>query len=415
MHFVAGRAELLSGAVGVPGPPSSVDHTQAVDLFLDEVVALVGRERAARFDGGCVASTLGPMHLSALVTSLFAGPDWMSVVKAGHTLHPEAWTTPEGSPDPHRVHEAYRSGYTLVMRRMQMRVPEIAAVCRRLDRALLAANWLLRRPVRSNLFASPAGTVGLERHWDDHDVIVIQIHGEKQWTVHASAHRFPLAPPASTPSDDDVGEVVFDGCLVPGDVLFVPSGFAHRTSTDESSSLHITLGVELITWVDVLGAAAALRPELRQAVMPEMWTRMAGTPAAGPAPMHSLLRASLDDGVLRQAMCDLATGGLAKAGPLEVAADWDAPLAEIVRGSCFQRRSDSLSMHFELVDGVTVWVIPGLSLSAPGGMEGTFAFLHEVDEPFTAADLPAGVDEGFALALLAQLVRCGYLEVIERP
>jgi ribosomal protein L16 Arg81 hydroxylase len=38
-----------------------------------------------------------------------------------------------------------------------------------------------------------------------------------------------------------------------GDLLYLPRGFIHSTTTSRTSSLHVTLGVTVLTWVELLG------------------------------------------------------------------------------------------------------------------------------------------------------------------
>ena len=55
--------------------------------------------------------------------------------------------------------------------------------------------------------------------------------------------------------DGDPGEPVHDLLLRPGDVLYLPRGWLHQALTSESDSLHITVGVNVYTWIDAVRAA----------------------------------------------------------------------------------------------------------------------------------------------------------------
>ena len=65
----------------------------------------------------------------------------------------------------------------------------------RLSRVLEAE---LRCPVQVNLYQTPAGGQGLGSHLDGHDVLVLQLEGEKQWQISAPEGVGLSAPPTSS-------------------------------------------------------------------------------------------------------------------------------------------------------------------------------------------------------------------------
>ncbi|MEU1816434.1 cupin domain-containing protein [Streptomyces roseifaciens] len=75
-------------------------------------------------------------------------------------------------------------------------------------------------------------------HRDDGDVLVIQLSGTKRWQVHggpADAHWQPVP-------EADPGPVLLDAVVGPGQVLYVPNGFAHTAeATGSAPSVHLTV------------------------------------------------------------------------------------------------------------------------------------------------------------------------------
>ncbi|WSC07830.1 cupin domain-containing protein [Streptomyces scopuliridis] len=51
-------------------------------------------------------------------------------------------------------------------------------------------HWL-RTGVQTNLYASLTAREGFGVHWDDHDVIVIQIDGAKRWKLYGPTRTAP--------------------------------------------------------------------------------------------------------------------------------------------------------------------------------------------------------------------------------
>ena len=45
---------------------------------------------------------------------------------------------------------------------------------------------------------------------------------------------------------------IIETTLEPGDILYIPRGFIHNATTDDSYSLHISISVMITRWVDIL-------------------------------------------------------------------------------------------------------------------------------------------------------------------
>ncbi|MFF7728609.1 JmjC domain-containing protein [Streptomyces sp. NPDC008001] len=99
----------------------------------------------------------------------------------------------------------------------------------------------LGRQVEAFYFLTPGGTQGRPVHRDDADVLAVQISGAKRWRVHGGPADGNWEPRRE---DGDPGEPLLDTVLRPGEVLYVPRGFAHRASAvGDSPSAHLSLTV----------------------------------------------------------------------------------------------------------------------------------------------------------------------------
>ncbi|MFC0628237.1 cupin domain-containing protein [Kribbella deserti] len=130
-------------------------------------------------------------------------------------------------------------------------------------------------PVQINAYITPPQAQGFAAHYDVHDVFVLQIAGEKHWTVHEPVHADPLrnqpwtdhAKAVATAARDQAP--VIDEVLRPGDALYVPRGFLHSAKALGGVSGHLTVGLHTLTrylLVQELAALAAERAELRTAL-----------------------------------------------------------------------------------------------------------------------------------------------------
>jgi hypothetical protein len=116
-------------------------------------------------------------------------------------------------------------------------------------------------------FVSPPGS-GLPLHFDDKEVLVVQLYGHKRWLVADNASvRFPTKnhaahnrylsrelslyyQPGSCAEDPPTSPAVID--MVPGHVLLLPRGHWHGTEAGhESASISLSFAFTVPTWSTV--------------------------------------------------------------------------------------------------------------------------------------------------------------------
>ncbi|MET8626572.1 cupin domain-containing protein [Kitasatospora sp. NPDC004669] len=163
---------------------------------------------------------------------------------------------------PAELHRQLADGATLVLDAADELHPGIGHVAGDLER------WL-RTGVQVNLYASWTGREGFGVHWDDHDVVVIQIDGSKRWRIYGPTRTAPMHRDVDIP-EQPPEEPVADLVLNAGDVLYLPRGWWHAVAASEGQhSLHVTCGLQsttgadLITWLsETLRADEAVRADL---------------------------------------------------------------------------------------------------------------------------------------------------------
>ena len=164
------------------------------------------------------------------------------LVKAGEQIPESAYTRSgttgskpvTGMADPARVFELFRNGATIVFQGLHRYHEPVTRFCRDLEVEL-------GHPCQVNAYVTPAGAQALELHDDPHDVFVLQAFGRKSWEVHA-------AP------GEDVREPI-RAEIAPGDCIYMPTGTPHAASTQRSLSGHLTVGVHVVAWREVVRAA----------------------------------------------------------------------------------------------------------------------------------------------------------------
>jgi ribosomal protein L16 Arg81 hydroxylase len=176
--------------------------------------------------------------------------------------HRDYTASDEGQLDLPRLFALYDAGATLVLSQMHEVHPPLGRFCRGLERIFVHA-------VQCNIYLTPPGAQGFHTHYDTHDVLILQVQGEKLW-------RYWLAPPVPfannrTPWENHPlpPEEPRTQMMRPGDVLYLPRGFLHdAVSQGSQSSLHLTIGLLGQSWGDALHAALNVMeredPELRR-------------------------------------------------------------------------------------------------------------------------------------------------------
>lgn len=159
-----------------------------------------------------------------------------------------------GMADPARAFELFRDGATIVLQGLHRYWPPVTELCRGLELDL-------GHPCQANAYVTPPGAQGLALHDDPHDVLVLQAFGRKAWQVH--------------PAPGEGARDPIEAVVRPGDCIYMPRGTPHAASTQETLSGHLTVGVHVDTWRDVLAEAwkrLAEDPSLDERV-PAGWTR----------------------------------------------------------------------------------------------------------------------------------------------
>lgn len=168
--------------------------------------------------------------------------------------------------DPERIRTAYDSGATIVLQSLQRLWPPIGEFCRE-----LAAR--LGHRTQCNAYVTPGGHAqGFTYHHDTHDVFVLQVAGRKRWQVHEPVLELPTPRQARAGSDlvRHGASPVLDVVLEAGDALYLPRGWVHAAATVDEPSIHLTIGMQVTTWLDLLRAVVERlgpeEPALRRAV-----------------------------------------------------------------------------------------------------------------------------------------------------
>lgn len=288
-----------------------------------------------------------------------------------------------GLVDPRKLLDLFEGGASVVLQGLQRYWPPLADFCQRLESEL-------GHPVQANAYLTPPGSQGFGVHADTHDVFVFQTHGRKLWEIHEDGERS-------------------DVLIEPGLVLYLPTGTRHAARAQDATSLHVTLGINQLTWRDILrpaldGALRAL-PGIDEH-LPAAYGAEAGVLASG----------------IRQRL-DALVDAVAALDPRVLEEDqirrFGSGRPTRVPGGLLDRLElDALSQHTPLVrrrplhvraNGDRLELLLGdRILLVPARIRAAAEYVRDHGR-FTAADLP--LDPQSQLVLARRLVREGLLRV----
>lgn len=165
----------------------------------------------------------------------------------------------------HNLFAAYLNGCSVVVNHSDCLVGSIAALCDDLQLSFPHAY--------ANVYVTPPGLQAVNAHADDRDVLVIQVFGEKHWTVYK---RLPVPYPYPdeqagksfpVPSEVFQGGELLDCTLRPGDVLYMPRGYVHEARcSPEHLSFHVTVALATHDWTLAGVTSDLVARSLRQQV-----------------------------------------------------------------------------------------------------------------------------------------------------
>ncbi|MFY2861790.1 cupin domain-containing protein [Mycobacterium sp. THU-M104] len=315
---------------------------------------------------------------------------------------PQSYRLGDGGLDLAGVRTDFADGFTIVLDGVERYARPIASLAQSLEVDL---NF----PVQVNAYITPPASRGLVPHYDDHDVVILQIDGSKTWHLFGDV-RIP--PHQMQNRDKTVGAEALrsptDVRTRAGDVLYLPRGLVHAADAGAQPSVHLTVGLHAPTALTLaIGALHSLsfRDDRLNAQLP---------------PQH------LDDPELSGALGVLLRDAITAVGnPDAISGGLDA-LADVLvrRGRCPPVGAVADAMAVEgrtrvgkyrplyarvapTADGVTLQ-FSQLSIAAPADHEAALRFMASSTQPFHVCELP-GLRLDQQIVLARRLVTSGFL------
>jgi hypothetical protein len=287
---------------------------------------------------------------------------------------------------------------------MHERIPELAALCRAMEKVFSAH-------FQTNIYLSPAHAQGFGTHFDSHDVFVLQVAGSKIWTLNDTLIELPLHGQKFEKDRHSPGPPTCELTIRAGDLFYCPRGLFHAARSTDEISLHITLGLMGKTWADVMVeavSAACLSSPAFRANLPAGFADADFDPAQAEAKFRSLIadfaRSAELGPVLERFAQDFVTSRRPHlSGALEELGD----ASPVTIGTAVEPRPHLIYRLRQ--DGDKIELLFGSAIIAfPAFVRDSLQFALQAQR-FVVGDVPGRLDDAGKLVLVRRLIKEGLL------
>lgn len=312
----------------------------------------------------------------------------------------------DGFADSADVYKKYHQGASLFFHGIHKYRKPIAQLCRSLTR-------FFRMPSGATAVVSPPGIHSSPTHFDLTNNFLIQVEGSKRYRIYESFEALPIARQEKPHlvSPDLLGDPLYDIELRSGDVLFIPRGFVHEGFASDQGSVHVTAGLNCLTWADLLietvEALSQRQLPLRRALSPEILD--SGDPTASDQEEYkAMLRLVLDEANLGEAVGGLTDRLLDRMRPLPSNHfEHLNKVDKIQLDTVMYKRNGSYCRLVDDGDSASIQ-FPGNIVKGPTSIGPALAYIASSIE-FTVNSVPGLTDTG-KLILVRRLVKDGLLQ-----
>lgn len=373
-----------------------------VETFLDTVWGQTHYHVSRNCPGYYDTLLDGSASVDELVSSFRADLSLVSLARGDDKKNAYVYRLAESGFDVVGIGRDFADGYTIVLESVHRYVRTIASLLHSIE---IELNFT----TQVNAYITPPGSQGFVAHYDDHDVLILQIRGSKVWHLYDGAdvapHEMRRHEPVATaglPLPTDVRMEI-------GDVLYLPRGRVHAAESTSEVSVHLTVGLHAPTLLTLVTRALDSLSHSDDRVHTQLPPRYLHDPEARAslgALVHALAQAIEEPSVIAEGL-DSLEDDLVRRGqspPLGHA----IPNAVGIDGQAKVMKYQPLySRVTETSDGVTLHFAQ-LVVTADADHKDALQFLSTSTEPFRVCDLP-GLSAAQQTDLARTLIVSGFL------
>ena len=240
---------------------SPISKTEFFKTYHEKEALLSKHNDANKFNG-----LLSIDRIDEIIASTELPPSSLDMVRKEPPIERSYYTFKNGNIDRGAVIRHYQEGATIILPQLHLADEILAKFCRSLENVFSSH-------VQTNIYLTPGSSQGFNTHFDDHDVFVIQLSGTKKWRLYQKPIDNPYRGESFNTKDYKAGELQKEFELKEGECVYIPRGLMHDAiSVGEKASLHITVGLIVKKWADLmleaLSEVAIRNPKFRRSLPP---------------------------------------------------------------------------------------------------------------------------------------------------
>jgi bifunctional lysine-specific demethylase and histidyl-hydroxylase NO66 len=324
------------------------------------------------------------------------------LVRQNDTKEPYHYRRSDGGLDVAGIGRDFADGYTIVLESIHRYVRAIASLLHAIEVELNFATQV-------NAYFTPPESQGFVPHYDEHDVLIMQLRGSKIWHLYDGIDVAPRAALRHEPVAADALPSPTDVCLEVGDVLYLPGGRVHAAEATSEVSVHLTVGVLAPTLLLLVTRALNSLSGSDDRVHTQLPPRYLDDPDA-----RATLGVLVRDVVEALDQPNAISAGLGSLADDLVRRGQSPPVGQAITDGIgidghvqVVKYQPLFSRVTETADGVALHFAQLVVSAAPDHSE-ALQFLSKSTEPFRVCDLP-GLSEAQQIDLARTLIVNGFL------
>ncbi|TXD97952.1 cupin domain-containing protein [Psychrobacter frigidicola] len=246
--------------------------------------------------------------------------------------------------------------WTVLVQNLEQWSPELAQLWQALD---FIPQW--QRDDIMVSYAPKGGSVG--KHYDDYDVFLAQGYGQRRWQLGKLCDEqteFVADEPIRL--FDDMGEIIFDEILEPGDVLYVPPKLSHF-GLAQDDCLTFSFGCRRPNLMQVIDSLADVATNDSALFVPMLLPQasqssgelQADSIDAITTQLSALLQSERGADIIRQAVCEVVSKRQYDVLVPEETMNTDEMITALADGATLQADYSNRLLYNQTNEGITLY------------------------------------------------------------
>ncbi len=308
------------------------------------------------------------------------------------------------------IYNFYHQGGTLIIKELHNYWEPVANLCWELEKFF---NYI----VGVNMYFTPQNAQGFAPHFDTHDVFIVQVQGSKLWRIYDSYGKLPLVDKDKPPLPPEIlHNPLHEVCLEAGDLLYIPRGCVHEAQTSTSSSIHLTVGIHVFRWADLifelLMSYSQQNVSFRKA-LPVGFLDREETVELMKDQLPELLKLLTNSGKVEEAVERLRKRLIESIKPFPDGHFRSLDRVNQIDLDTMVAKRKGMMCRIAREENSVVIEFPGNRIKGPAYIEAALRFIADSSKDFPVRALPNSLSDKSKLVLVRRSIREGLLTIVD--